>query len=98
MNFLMSPRDLKTANKFQIPTPLLQRGLGTIDASKTEVVVPTTRNRESVCTYSPEEAEGISSACNVEPVRGPEVCGEASKSQDPKIAIAISKVRRQKLM
>ena len=96
MNFLLSPRDRKTAFKYNIPVPLLQRGMGTIEESNTVVVNPTARTPKGVCEYTPKEAEGMSSACSVEPVEGPEVYGKGSKTPDPKIAVGKIKVEWQK--
>lgn len=98
MNFLLSQRDRKTAFKYNIPVPLLQRGFDTSDIEKTNtvVVVPTVRNKESACVYEPKPVEGTSSASNVEPVSGPDVFG--SKTPKPKIATEIIKVGYQILM
>lgn len=66
------------------------------DLNDVEVGIPTTRNKPDCCEYEPHEVKGLSSACDEEGIKGPDVYGDGKNL--PKTEIAASKTNTTFLM
>lgn len=89
MNFLFSSVDNSGVFKYGIPN-FYRVSRSTLDENSVVVGTPTAPPGPSVCEYISKPVEGLNSANNEEPEKGPDMPGEAGKLPNPQIAVIAS--------
>lgn len=86
MDFLFSTADNSSVFRYGIPN-FYRVSRSALDENSVIVGTPTAPPAPEVCEYIGRPVEGLNSANNEEPERGPDMMGEASKLPNPRVAV-----------